>query len=323
MLTDLRTTPTNARPGLLHSADGTVAPVRSTSFDVRAFTRTAFGDHRPPDPPPLGPTDLHPSVRFALTYLRDVERTATSTLRRVLATSTSREARYTAFLTTWAHDRYWFAERLDRALGSPPPTADDDAAAPSTRFDRLAHVQDLLAQHVEPVWTTLVGEPTTALHAVRGLSEESAVLAAHYRVAGLARGALDELLAPLRARRLEHVSFYRAEAAMRLGGDDLAVRLTRALLTRGFHPLRPGALRARASHRFLRTLFAGGGRDEVVRDADAPVRALPGLGGHGPLATALRRERPLVPPVPPVASGHRAHAPRTPTDRAPVGAGIS
>ncbi|MGC5617014.1 hypothetical protein [Georgenia sp. Z1491] len=273
--------------------------MRTTSFDVARFTRTAFGDHRPPVPAPFGPTALHPHHRGALTYLRDLERTATDTLRRVLATSTSREARYTAFLTTWAHDRYWFADRLTRALDGPGPGRVPEDERP-TRLDRVAHAQDLLAQHVAPVWTTLLGEPTTALHAARGLAEESAVLVAYDRLARLAGGGLDELLAPVRERRVEHVAFFRAEAAMRLDDDACATRFVRALLTRGFHPLRPGRLRARASHRLLRVLLAGPGGERVVRDADAPIVALPGLAGHGPLAAALRRERPLVPPTAPV-----------------------
>ncbi|MGO1510347.1 MAG: hypothetical protein ACTHW4_07210 [Actinomycetales bacterium] len=286
-----------SRPGLLHSADGVVPPVRETSFDVAAFVRSAFGDRLREADEDLRPPDLSPDLRGALTYLWDIERSAADTLRRVLATSTSREARYTAFLTTWAHDKYWFADRLHRALGpwAPPRTA--DRATSTTPRDRWGRALDIVAQHVDPVWTTLLGEPTTGWHAVRGLASESAEIAAVRRVAELAGGTLDPFLVPVLGRKEEHHAFFLAEAHMRLANDAVARRLVRILLTTDFHPLRPGGLAVVDSHRFLRTLFTGGARDQMVREADRDVVALPGARATGPLAAALRRERPVVPPV--------------------------
>ncbi|MGO1740074.1 MAG: hypothetical protein ACTHYM_13885, partial [Actinomycetaceae bacterium] len=58
-----------SRPGLLHSADGVVPPVRETSFDVAAFVRSAFGDRLREADEDLRPPDLSPDLRGALTYL--------------------------------------------------------------------------------------------------------------------------------------------------------------------------------------------------------------------------------------------------------------
>ena len=284
---------------LLHSrsseARDTVAPVRSTTFDVGRFTRTAFGDHRAGiDLQHSASRPLPAQVIRSLRYLHDLERTTTDTLRRILATSTAREARFTAFLTTWAYDRYWFAAQMEAVLtlsGTPSPPSLDLG---SSRRDRRAHRTDLICRYLDPIWTTLVGEPVTALHAVRGLASTSAEIVACNRTLERAEHPeLREVLQPVLARKIIHRDFFEAEAQMRLDGDVGAQSLVRSLLTRGFHPLRAGHLPVAESHWFLRFIFSPHAKDQVVHVADSRIRRLPGMSDHGPLETVLSRERPI------------------------------
>ncbi|WP_460463221.1 hypothetical protein [Arthrobacter pigmenti] len=284
-----------SRPGLLHSADSAVPLVQSSPFDVRDFTRTAFGDRRNEvAAEAFTQAPLQARVLRAVTFLWNAERAATDTLRRVLATSTAREARFTAFLTTWAHDKYWFAGQLEQILVAHGVSTNFPLPRGTSRQDRREYRLDQLSRYVDPVWTTLAGEPVAALHASQGLAAETAELTAYSRVLELAdsdvlRGVFD----PVMTRKARHRDFFDAEAQMRLANDRRARLLTRSLLTFGFHPLRPGNLPVAESHWFLRFLFTSDAKARVVDGSDSAVRILPGMGPRGPLEATLRRERPI------------------------------
>lgn len=233
-----------SRPGLLYSADSACPLVRSTPFDVAGFTRTAFGDHRDEiDAEAFAAEPLDSSTNRAIAFLWNVERSATDTLRRILATSTAREARFTAFLTTWAFDKYWFAGHLGRVLNAHDIDTDGPLPRGDSRYDRREDRLDHVCRLADPVWTTLVGEPVAALHAVRGLAAVSAELAAYSRILELDDNReLKSVIDLLVERKQEHRDFFLAEARMRLSDDARARLLTGSLLTIGFHPLRPGKL---------------------------------------------------------------------------------
>lgn len=282
-----------SRPAPPSRERATASPATTSPFDVPAFTRSAIGDRRDEvDADAFAAAPLRPEGRRALAYLWNVERSATEVRRQVLATRTRREARYTAFLTTWADDRFWFAAQLARILEAHGITTDVPLPHGTTAADRRLRRAERLDRVAAPVWTTLPGQPVTALHATRGLARESALLVAYRRLLDLEQHrALRPALAPLLDRMSLHRDFFAAEARMRLAWDPTARPLVRALLTRGFHPLRPTGLPVAESHWFQRYLFSEGARARVVRAADGPVRALPGPGTLGPLETALRRER--------------------------------
>lgn len=269
--------------------------VRSSSFDVRHFTRTAFGDHRDDvDTAAFDERPLDGPTLKAIAFMWNVERSATDTMRRILATSTAREARFTAFLTTWAFDKYWFACQLERILDTHDVDTDSPLPHGNSRYDRRDHRLDQISRLAAPVWTTLAGEPVAALHAVQGLAAVNAEIAAYNRLLELNdHQALKPVIDLLVERKRIHREFFLAEARMRLAGDTRAQRLTRGLLTHSFHPLRPGNLPAADSHWFLRFLLAEGINDGLVDTADSAVRNLPGMSQRGPLEAALRRERPI------------------------------
>src|ERR1700733_9226559 len=97
------------------SADDMRAP--APDFDVRAFARSAAGNHRDElDLASYVDRPLSPETLRALAYLRDIERATMSHLRGLLVTATHKDARVTAFLTTWAFEKFWIADALDAVV---------------------------------------------------------------------------------------------------------------------------------------------------------------------------------------------------------------
>src|SRR5262245_10134185 len=71
-------------------------------FDVREFARTARGSHRAElDLEALAGGRLDPDARRLVRILRDLERATMQRMRNLLVTATHKDARVTAFLTTW------------------------------------------------------------------------------------------------------------------------------------------------------------------------------------------------------------------------------
>ena len=86
-------------------------------FDVREFARTAHGNHRETlelaeyATSPLSADSLH-----AVRYLGRLESATMEHLRNLLVTATHKDARVTAFLVTWAFEKFWIADALDAVL---------------------------------------------------------------------------------------------------------------------------------------------------------------------------------------------------------------
>ena len=83
-------------------------------FDVRDFARTAAGSHRESmDLTAYRSAPLSDATLRIVRYLQIVERATMTHLRSVLVTATHKDARITAFLTTWAFEKYWIADALE------------------------------------------------------------------------------------------------------------------------------------------------------------------------------------------------------------------
>src|ERR1700712_658966 len=94
-------------------------PADSGAFDIRAYPRTAAGSHA--DSLPLEAFAEHPLAAptlRAIAYLRDLERFTMHHMRDVLVTPSHKDARLTAFLATWAFEKYWIADAFDRILAA-------------------------------------------------------------------------------------------------------------------------------------------------------------------------------------------------------------
>lgn len=88
-------------------------------FDVRAYARTAVGNLREGlDLSRYEATPLSAQTLRALSVLEVVERSTMLHLRNVLVTPTHKDARITAFLTTWAFEKYWVADAIAAVLSA-------------------------------------------------------------------------------------------------------------------------------------------------------------------------------------------------------------
>ena len=93
----------------------------SLRFDVREFARTAVGTHRDRlDPDALRARPLPADALHAVRVLRDLEAATMGRLRNVLVTATHKDARVTAFLVSWAFEKYWIADALTAVLEAQP-----------------------------------------------------------------------------------------------------------------------------------------------------------------------------------------------------------
>ena len=155
-------------------------------FDLAEYTRTAAGSHRAElaledyDESPLTAETLR-----SLAYLRNVERATMSHLRGLLITPTHKDATVTAFLTTWAYEKFWIADALDgviawhEANGAPP------APQPLTLAPGALGARGDLRQ--------LVGVDSSRPHLAMGVVDEWVTQAAYARILEL--GAPNERLA--------------------------------------------------------------------------------------------------------------------------------
>lgn len=252
--------------------------VPETPFDVAEFTRSARGSHRATlglgwyTEHPLGPRTLE-----AVGLLSRLERGALSFLRSVLVTPTHADARMTAFLVTWAYDKYWLADALELIVTShaatPPARA---AAGPGARLRRTWRS---LSERVEPiresVASNLIGEDVIAVHCVIGALDEWLTQAAYERLIQDARNPrLRDTLSDLLAVKRRHGAFFTEEAANRLGSNR-AQSLARRRLKRMVFPLGSRVEPEVSAAGFHLDLVGAAQLDAIDRRVDG----LPGLGG--------------------------------------------
>lgn len=249
-----------------------------TTFDVREFARTAVGNHRDGldldryDERPLGA----PALR-CLRYLRDLERATMRYLRRVLVTPTHKDARVTAFLTTWAYEKYWVADALDAVLerhGYAPPAPDGPPRG------RWRSAWRRLTERYAPIGRSLVdnalGEGVIAVHMTVGTINEWLTQAAYERVAQLEEHPeLTRMVAAIRGIKSRHLAFFAAQAAGRLRDSPLARHLARTRLRRSQFPMSVTDEPAEEEAFFFGRVFATA--PALIDEIDARIQSLPGL----------------------------------------------
>ncbi|MEU9343192.1 hypothetical protein AB0D74_18495 [Streptomyces sp. NPDC048278] len=252
------------------------APPETAGFDVREFARTAHGNHRATlDLRPLAEEPLDAESLRLVRALRDMERATLHRVRDLLVTATHKDARVTAFLTTWMFERFWIADALDAVLdvspatGDLPPSAGPARWAPAERRERRGPVARSLVAGI-------TGTQIVAEHMTTGLVDEWITQAAYRRLAG-ASPAMASIINPVVEIKHRHSRFLAEEAERRLRRSARARRLTRRALRRTAWPL--GSV-DRSEHErtfFERQVFGDRrGRAEAHR-IRARVAALPGI----------------------------------------------
>jgi hypothetical protein len=258
-----------------------------SAFSVREFARTAAGSHRTHlDLAAYTASPLDHDTLEVVDLLTRLERGALSYLRSVLVTPTHKDARVTAFLVTWAYEKFWVADALELIVAAHPGYA----PTPSAGVPRLRRAGHALAERLEPiresVIANLIGDDVVAVHTAAGAIDEWITQAAYTR---LVEGSTHQEFARTLTRLLEvkrrHSSYFEGEGRERLAASPTAPRLARRRLPRTPWPLgsldEPPALVARLL-------------GEVIPAADlaaldARIDTLPGLTGLHLVATAARR----------------------------------
>lgn len=253
-------------------------------FDVREFARTARGNHRASlDLAGISPGSINADAVRLIRIMRDLERTTMHRMRNVLVTATHKDGRVTAFLTTWAYEKYWIADALDAVLeAAGSDLAADAGGAPrralNERADRRGPVRRAIAGNI-------AGAQLVAAHLATGLADEWITSAAYRRIAELATalGTVVDLVLDIKAR---HIRFLAEETQHRLAESTRARRLTRRTIKQIVWPV--GAVDQPATER---TFFEGivfgtpEGRAEAGR-ISSRIAALPGLAAVAPTITA-------------------------------------
>ncbi len=271
-------------PRTTPNASATVS-LETGGFDVREFARTAQGSFRAElDLAAINAQSLGADALRLLRLLRDLERSTMQRMRNLLVTATHKDARVTAFLTTWAYEKFWIADALDAVLEAGD---NEHAAAASTGGVRrkLAERAERRGPIRRAVAANFAGPQIVAAHVTTGLVDEWITQAAYRRLGELA-GGLHAVVDRIVGIKDRHIRFLAEEAQRRLAASPRASKLTRTEIKRSAWPI--GAVDRTADDRtFFETIVFGtaAGATEAGRIRDL-VAALPGLASVAPTVSA-------------------------------------
>ena len=254
-------------------------------FDVREFARTAQGSFRAElDLAAINAASLGADALRLLRLLRDLERSTMHRMRNLLVTATHKDARVTAFLTTWAFEKFWIADALDAVLEAGDNDHTAEASAGGTRHT-LAERAERRGPVRRAIAANFAGPQIVAAHVTTGLVDEWITQAAYRRLGELA-GGLHAVVGRILTIKDRHIRFLAEEAQRRLAASPRASKLTRTEVKRAAWPI--GAVdRAAADRTFFETIVFGTpeGAAEAHR-ITGMLAALPGLASVAPTVSA-------------------------------------
>jgi hypothetical protein len=253
------------------------------TFDVREFARTARGSHRSTlDLDALSHADVDADAARLIRTLRDLERHTMERMRNLLVTATHKDARVTAFLTTWAFEKFWIADALDAVLeATGHDVVSPEGAARKSRVERAERRGPI----VRAIVGNIAGPELVAAHVTTGLIDEWVTSAAYRRLGEVAAAvrSVADMIIEIKDR---HVAFLLEDAQRRLAGSARARRLAIKEIRRSAWPV--GAIDRSAEDRSFFENIVFGGKEGAARAADiaARIAALPGLGPVAPTVAA-------------------------------------
>jgi hypothetical protein len=258
-------------------------PEAGAAFSVREFARTAQGNHRDSlDLAEYTSSPLSPDALRMLRYLRDLEAATMQHLRNVLVTPTHKDARVTAFLVTWAFEKFWIADALSAVLeanDADAGTADAEHGETGRRRHEFAESGERRGPIRRAVAAIVEGTPIVAVHMTSGLVDHWIARAAYERLTEAAGSdALRSTIALVQDIKARHAEFFLEESRRRLAESAKAVRLTSRALVGAAWPI--GAITRSTDDRsfFERFTFSGTGGEELAAAIEKQIAALPGLG---------------------------------------------
>lgn len=255
----------------------------SGRFDVAAYVRQPLGPMRR-GLAGLGAT-LPDDLAEALRYVQRRAQGTTSWLSHVLVTATHKDARITAFLSTWAYERHWLGDAVGALAGVGP--------VPAIRRGIAIRVRARFGPLWEAIVSNLHGRALTAVQMAEQVVDGLIVEAMLERAQALAPAAVAADLARVREAIARQGRFFAETAHEALGNSRAARVLARRRLRVRTWPIgaerEPAAVTAAA----LQTLF-GTDRDWAAA-IDRRIDAMPGLTGLGLVLRTVRRPgRPVL-----------------------------
>jgi len=254
-------------------------------FDVRDYARTAVGSLREGmDVSEYETSPLSIDTLRTISLLQVVERSTMQHLRNVLVTPTHKDARITAFLTTWAFEKYWVADALSGILAAHTALPASKKRPAIVRFGR--EVAERFAPIRESLVANQIGVPMLAVHMATGAIDGWLTQAAYSRIAELEptstelRRTMDTILG-IKAR---HLTFFEPQSEYRLGASARAKSLTRSRLKKSAWPIGADELPTTDRNFFFDRLFRSS--PGLAESIDTAIDGLPGLSGLGLIARA-------------------------------------
>lgn len=256
--------------------------VLMTDFDVAEYTKRA----RPKIKVDVGELHLDPILHQDLEYLWRIEASAIGDMRSMLSSWTGREARITAFLATWAYERYWIAKALSDLLqadGCPGP------AMPGFQLVGAAHslYVDYLLPTLASLSTIIVREPMSAGHMARMAIHEGAMAAAYRALQSRVDADVAAIFDQILLRRADFVDFFQQEATARIQRSTPELRSAQLHL-KWWVPMRPDGVPDPDERRAIRSIFRTVQSRVDVRASDDVIGKL--LPGYPlPMTEAIER----------------------------------
>ncbi len=249
-------------------------------FDVREYARGAAGSHRDQ----LGlefykNAPLSSETLRIIRYLQVIERATMTHLRSVLVTATHKDARITAFLTTWAFEKYWIADAFEQiGLAHQPEGTDVDRAPFVTPGERTIR---------ESIFANMVGIPMIAVHMTLGTVDTWLSQTVYQRLVALEPNAqLAKTIAAFIALKERQLKFFEGQARYRLTESLQGRKISRRRLRKTPWPIGAKAEPKEETQFFFERLF-GSARD-LLTELDARIDTLPGQDGLGLMRRAAR-----------------------------------
>jgi hypothetical protein len=211
-------------------------------------------------------------------------------LRNVLVTATHKDARVTAFLGTWAFEKFWISDALQQVLDAHGAV---ELPVPRKR-NVLVRFANEVRDRVRPIAGSIranrVGEDMIAVHMAEGTIDEWLTQAALKRIAALdgspALSAIIDTLVDVKARQL---TFFEAQARDRLSASGTARTVVQGQLRQAVWPIGAGAEAESETAFFFTYLFADDAA--AVAAIDAKISTLPGQEGLSLISRAVSAHR--------------------------------
>ena len=221
-----------------------------------------------------------------LTYMMDIETHTVIYLRELLATPAAEDPEVTAFLSLWVYEEFWHGEALSRFLQA---AGERFTPARTTSVRRYAASGGRVATAAKAIAARTLPD-FVALHMTWGAINELSTLTGYQRViASTSHPILRELLTRIIKDERRHYAFYLNQARIRLADAPRAQRLVRWALTRFWAPVGTGVRPQSETDFVISCLFGSDDGATAIREMEAELSRLPGLGGMRIISRARAR----------------------------------